>query len=122
VIYFIAVALIKTPFLCFGLRIVPRKELETKVFVLVAISVAYSPAFTLTSTFKCTPISYIWEDWDGEHIKTCIIFHIFACVHAAINIALDALIIAIPIPELMRLSMSMKKKIQIISMFNVGTL
>jgi hypothetical protein len=122
VFYFMAVAFTKVSFLCFCLRIFPRKELRIKVHVLVVVSLAYGAAFTITCLFNCTPISYIWENWDGEHTGKCINFHVFAWAHAAINIALDVLIIAIPIPELLRLSLSMKKKVQIIMMFGVGTL
>jgi hypothetical protein len=117
-----AVALTKVSFLCFCLRIFPRKELRTKVYALTAFSLAYGVAFTLVGLFNCTPISYIWENWDGEHKGKCINFHIFAWAHAGINITLDILIIAIPIPELMGLSMSTKKKVQIIMMFSVGAL
>jgi hypothetical protein len=117
-----AVALTKISFLCFCLRIFPRKELRTTVYALAALSLAYGLAFTLTCVFNCTPISYIWENWDGEHTGKCINFHVFAWAHAGINITLDLIIIAVPIPELLRLSMSLKKKIQIIMMFSIGFL
>lgn len=122
VFYFMAVALTKLSFLSFCLGIFPRKELRTKVYVLVAVSLAHGVAFTLVCLFNCTPVSYIWENWDGEHTGKCINFHIFAWAHAAINITLDITIIALPIPELMDLSMSTKKKVQIIMMFSVGAL
>lgn len=109
-------------FLFFCLRIFPRKELRTTVYSLIGISAAFGTAFTLTCLFNCTPVSYIWESWDGEHKGKCINFHIFAWVHAAINIVLDITIIAVPIPELLRLSLSKKKKFYIIMMFSFGTL
>jgi hypothetical protein len=117
-----AVAFTKVSFLCFCLRIFPRKELRITCYALSAVSIAYGLAFALTCIFNCTPITYIWESWDGEHRGKCINFHVFAWAHAGINIALDLVVIAVPIPELLRLSMSMKKKIQIILMFSVGAL
>jgi hypothetical protein len=86
------------------------------------VSAAYGIAFTLTCVFNCTPVTYIWESWDGEHTGKCINFHVFAWAHAGINIALDVIIIGVPIPELLRLSMSGRKKIQVVLMFSVGAL
>ncbi|KAF2790229.1 hypothetical protein K505DRAFT_377667 [Melanomma pulvis-pyrius CBS 109.77] len=120
VFYFMAVAFTKISFLYFCLRIFPRKELRTTIFTLVAISTAYGIAFTIACLFNCTPVSFIWENWDGEHKGKCINFHVFAWAHAAINIALDVTIIAVPIPELLKLSLSMKKKVYIIMMFSIG--
>lgn len=117
-----AVAFTKISFLFFCLRIFPRKELRTTIFVLVGVSAAYGFAFTLTCIFNCTPVSYIWENWDGEHTGKCINFHIFAWAHAGINIVLDIIIMAVPLPELWRLSLSLKKKIYIMMMFSIGLL
>jgi hypothetical protein len=117
-----AIALTKMSFLCFCLRIFPRKELRKLIYTLMAITAAYGTAFTITGLFNCTPVSYIWTSWDGEHTGKCINFHVFAWAHAAINIVLDLVILAVPIPELLRLSLSMKKKIYIIMMFSIGTL
>jgi hypothetical protein len=117
-----AVAFTKMSFLCFCLRIFPRKELRRTVHILLAICLAYGTAFTVTCLFNCTPVSYIWTSWDSEHTGKCINFHVFAWAHAAINIVLDITILAVPIPELLRLSMSIKKKLYIIMMFSIGTL
>ena len=38
------------------------------------------------------------------------------------NIVLDIIVIGVPIPELLRLSLSTKKKVYIIMMFSIGTL
>jgi len=109
-------------FLCFCLRIFPRQGFRRLAYFLLATSLAYGIAFTVTCLFNCTPVSYIWTSWDGEHSGTCINFHVFAWAHAGVNIILDVTILAIPIPELLRLSMSMRKKLYIITMFSIGTL
>ncbi|KAF1831964.1 hypothetical protein BDW02DRAFT_504140 [Decorospora gaudefroyi] len=120
VFYFMAVALTKMSFLCFCLRIFPRVELRRTVYILLAVCLAYGIAFTITCLFNCTPVSYIWTSWDGEHTGRCINFHIFAWAHAGINIVLDVIVLAVPIPELLRLSLSLKKKMFIIMMFSIG--
>ncbi|KAH3928735.1 hypothetical protein HBH98_107900 [Parastagonospora nodorum] len=120
IFYVMAVALTKMSFLCFCLRVFPRRELRSTLYTLLAVSTAYGLAFTLTCIFNCTPISYIWQNWDGEHSGKCINFHIFGWAHAGINIALDVVIIGVPIPELLRLSMSVRKKVQVVLMFSIG--
>jgi hypothetical protein len=122
IFYFMAIAFTKLSFLFFCLRIFPRKELRLVVHALIGITVAYGLSFIIACIFNCTPVSYIWTSWDGEHTGTCINFHVFAWVHAAINIALDVMIIGVPIPELLRLSLSTKKKVYIIMMFSLGAL
>lgn len=109
-------------FLCFYLRIFPRRELKLVIYSLLVFSVLYIIAFVFTTLFNCTPVSYIWTSWDGEHTGKCINFHIFAWVHAGINIVFDIVVILVPIPELVRLSMSMKKKVYIMMMFSIGAL
>ncbi|KAH7112486.1 hypothetical protein B0J11DRAFT_185921 [Dendryphion nanum] len=120
VFYFMAVAFTKISFLFFCLRIFPRKELRTIIFALVGICFAYGIAFVVACLFNCSPVSYIWTNWDGEHSGTCFNFHVFAWAHAVINIVLDIVIIGIPIPELLKLSLSVKKKVYIIMMFSIG--
>jgi hypothetical protein len=112
----------KMSFLFFCLRIFPRQQLRKTVYALILISFTHGAAFTITTIFNCTPITFIWTSWDGEHTGKCINFHIFAWVHAASNIFLDLTIIAVPIPELLRLSLSTRKKVYIVMMFCVGLL
>ncbi|KAH7402899.1 hypothetical protein BKA66DRAFT_507745 [Pyrenochaeta sp. MPI-SDFR-AT-0127] len=119
--YFAAVALTKISFLFFCLRIFPRKELRKTIYTLVAISAAFGISSIFTCLFNCTPVSFIWTHWDGEHTGTCVNFHIFAWIHAGVNIVLDIIIIGVPIPELLRLKLNTKKKIYIVMMFSIGT-
>ncbi|KAH7067851.1 hypothetical protein FB567DRAFT_457821 [Paraphoma chrysanthemicola] len=121
ILYSLAVIFTKLSFLFFCLRIFPGYELRLKVYTLIAISIAFGFAFTITTIFNCTPVSSIWTKWDGQHSGKCINFHVFAWVHAALSIVLDILMIGVPIPELLRLSLSTKKKVFIIMMFGVGT-
>jgi hypothetical protein len=120
--YVITIVLTKISFLCFCLRIFPSQGTRLGVYVLLAISSAYGLVFTIVTLFNCLPVSYIWTSWDGQHKGKCIDFSIFAWAHAAINIALDIAIIGVPIPELLRLSMSTKKKVYVVAMFSVGAL
>ena len=118
----ITVALIKLSFLSFCLRIFPRKEFRRNTYILMGIVAAYGIAFAFVCIFNCIPMSTIWTNWDGEHTGKCINFNAFAWAHAIINIILDVVLVGVPIPELLALSLSTKKKVFIIMMFSMGTL
>ncbi|KAF2023028.1 hypothetical protein EK21DRAFT_105511 [Setomelanomma holmii] len=120
IFYFMAITFTKMSFLFFCLRIFPRKELRTAVYALIGVTTAYGIAFTIACIFNCTPVSFIWTSWDGEHSGKCINFHVFAWAHAAINIMLDIVVIGVPIPEILRLSLSTKKKVYMVMMFSLG--
>jgi hypothetical protein len=70
--------------------------------------------------FSCTPVSYAWKGWDGQHVGKCINVRIFVWIFACFNILLDVIVIAVPVPEILRLSLGWKQKIPIIFMFTVG--
>jgi len=121
-LYSAALALAKISYLFFCLRIFPNREIRKWLFSIIALVAAHGTAFTLVAAFNCTPIRYIWQNWDGEHTGRCINFHIMAWVHAATNIALDLLMLGVPIPELLKLQMSTRRKVYIILMFSIGVL
>lgn len=88
----------------------------------MGVCVAYGLAFTIACIFNCTPVPYIWHNWDGQHKGTCINLNALVASHAAVNIFLDLLVLALPMPELINLSMSRKNKIYVIMMFSIGAL
>lgn len=117
-----AVTCTKLSFLVFLLRIFPRIEIRRLIYIFMGLTVAQGFAFTVACIFNCQPVTYIWQSWDGQHSGKCINLNLFAWVYGGLNILLDLGILAIPIPELLTLSLSPKKKVYIIMMFSVGIL
>ena len=68
-------------------------------YVTAFIVVSYYGAATLVSIFSCTPVSKAWKP--SEH-GTCIDSHAFLYSTASCNIITSVLLIAIPIPLLLR--------------------
>lgn len=83
---------------------------------------AYNISYILILVFQCNPINGAWLGWTGEYSAKCISINTLGWSAAAINIALDLATIILPLPELYRLSMSVKKKAQIMVMFTIGFL
>ena len=92
------------------------------VFFLMGLSFCWWAAFEFGNIFTCHPISYFWQGWDGEHKGGCINANTFIYVGSGVNIAIDIIILLLPIPELLKLQLSLKRKTAILAMFSVGSL
>jgi DMSO/TMAO reductase YedYZ heme-binding membrane subunit len=79
-------------------------------------------AFTFAAVFVCSPISFAWKQWDGEHKGKCVNNNTLAFTHAAFSILLDFLTLSLPITQIWNLHLAMKKKIGVLLMFSVGAL
>ncbi|KAF3008299.1 hypothetical protein E8E14_005381 [Neopestalotiopsis sp. 37M] len=121
ILYLFVVPATKISILCFYLRIFPGKALRVGSYVLIVLNVLYFVAFEVITIFQCTPIPGAWLEWDGEYEATCRDVNLQAWVAAAVCIVLDVALIALPMPELWNLNLSMKKKVQVMLMFAVGT-
>ncbi|KAF2472741.1 uncharacterized protein BDR25DRAFT_154355, partial [Lindgomyces ingoldianus] len=120
VLYYPVSGFTKLAFLFFYLRIFPYDGLRKTLYVLITLSVLYAVIFDIGMIFSTWPISYTWTSWDGEHKGRSIDVHKFIYAGGGVNIALDIAVILAPIPGLMKLSMTLKKKLAIIAIFSVG--
>ncbi|KAI0403197.1 hypothetical protein F4802DRAFT_616979, partial [Xylaria palmicola] len=119
-LYFLLLPLTKTSLLFFYLRVFPSQRFQIACYITMGVVVASGVAFTLTAIFYCTPISYVWTGWTGETEGHCLDFHAFTWSHAITSIVQDLWILALPIPSLLKLQISTKRKIPLILMFSVG--
>ncbi|TLD23014.1 hypothetical protein PspLS_07064 [Pyricularia sp. CBS 133598] len=122
VLYFAELALLKMSLLFFYLRIFPSRGVRRILWATIIFNGAYGVVFVLVGIFQCNPISYFWTEWDGEHQGKCINVNAMAWSNAAISIALDLWMLAVPLWQLRTLRMHWKKKIGVAAMFVVGTL
>ncbi|KAG6362028.1 hypothetical protein INS49_010257 [Diaporthe citri] len=120
ILYMVALGLTKIAMLLLYLKVFPGQTFQRICFVMVAICLAYIPAAALATAFNCTPVSYNWTGWTGQTEGHCFSFNTFAWAQSSINIVLDLTIILLPIPQLWRLNMGRKKRIQLVLMFSVG--
>ena len=121
-LYISSLATTKISMLLFYLKVFPQRYFRVCTWVLIGLNVVYALVYDFLLTFQCHPIPGVWRSWDGEYEARCISINLIGWTAAAINILLDLLVIILPLPELLRLSMSLKKKVQIVSMFAVGFL
>lgn len=119
-VYLASLPLTKISILLFYLRIFPKKQIKIAIWVLIGINIAYLIVFEVISIFQCTPLPGAWLAWDGTYAATCRDINLQGWMAAGLNLALDLAVLILPLTELCKLSMTLRKKLQILSMFCVG--
>lgn len=122
VLYFLQVTLLKLSLLFFYLRIFPAKLPRAILWATVIFNCIFGAVFVIVAIFQCRPVNYFWTKWDGEHEGHCLDINALSWSNAAISIALDIWMLAIPMWQLKNLNLDWRKKIGVGMMFTVGTL
>ncbi|RYP16733.1 hypothetical protein DL765_004969 [Monosporascus sp. GIB2] len=120
VIYVTSLGLTKVSILLFYLTVFPKRSFRLWAHALIVANVMYAVVFSCLLAFQCRPIAGAWLAWDREFEAECISLNVIGWSGAAANIALDVATLALPMPQLFALSMSRRKKVQIIGMFALG--
>ncbi|KAL4937711.1 hypothetical protein BDV06DRAFT_226682 [Aspergillus oleicola] len=121
-IYPPCISLIKISMLFLYLRLFPGNKIRIVTMITLALTTMWGIIYTIVGIFVCTPRSYAWTNWDGEHQGTCLNETAIVVSHAIINIILDVFIICLPLPTLLKLELKMSKKIGVCFMFLIGLL
>jgi hypothetical protein len=121
-LYFASMAVLKLSFLFFFRRIFPGRTMQLVIWVTVIMTTMWGVASVIAGIFQCTPISYSWSSWDGEHTGTCVSIKGLIWSHAVLNIAIDVWLLALPLSQLIHLQLSWPKKCGVVLMFCLGTL
>jgi hypothetical protein len=122
ILYLLQIMLIKLTLLFFFLRIFPRPVIRQLLWATVAFNCFWGLTFMTTSIFSCQPISFYWTSWDQSGSGKCVNINALTWANAAISIALDVWMLALPLYEVFRLQLTMRKKLSVTLMFVVGTL
>ncbi|KAH7007709.1 hypothetical protein EDB80DRAFT_718997 [Ilyonectria destructans] len=120
VLYFAQLAVVKMAFLFFYLRIFSGRAYKV-LWSTIIFNTLYGILFTFLAIFQCTPVSFFWNRWDGEHSGKCLNINAIAWANASVSIALDLWMLAIPLWYVRSLNMHWKKKLGVTIMFIVGT-
>ncbi|CAM1503619.1 Fc.00g012100.m01.CDS01 [Cosmosporella sp. VM-42] len=120
ILYFAQVTLLKLALLFFYLRIFPATPIRRLLWGTVVFNCVFGAVFCVVAAFQCRPVSYFWTKWDGEHEGSCVNVNAVGWSNAAISIALDVWMLAIPMSQLKDLNLDWRKKIGVGMMFCVG--
>jgi hypothetical protein len=107
--------------LFFYLRIFNASEFRHVGYAAISSNIAIGVGFTLVDSFQCRPVSYFWNQWDGEHKGSCLSISTIAWAHSILNIILDLVTLGMAVWMVIRLKMMAKKKAAVIGMFVLGS-
>lgn len=122
IFYLTTTVLTKISILFFYLRVFTTYKFRIVVWIVILVCAAFFIAFAFPLLFQCRPVSYTWTKWDGEHEGQCTNLAAGVFSHAAVNMALDLVVLILPLPLLYRLqlSYSVMAKVHIFVMFSFG--
>ena len=123
VVYNPAIVAIKTSILLLYRRIFiekrSNKPFNTCLWCTGAFVLAYSVVQAILTVFHCAPVKALW---DSNIERSCINFDDVLIVLSSLNIGTDVVILCLPIPQLWRLEISKRRRLQLIAMFLLGGL
>lgn len=73
------------------------------------------------SVFPCTPLHKAWDLTLAADVGSCIDRPAMFQATAGLGVATDVIILCIPIPMVVRLQLSFKKKMALLGLFSIGS-
>ena len=116
----IDLALTKISILVLYLRIFPHDTLRYGAIAIISLIALSTTIIFFMTIFSCHPVAFFWN----KDIRrgTCLNVNALAYANSSMSIIQDLLIIALPLPVLVKMNMGRKKKIGVGFMFAVGGL
>ncbi|CEL10261.1 hypothetical protein ASPCAL13383 [Aspergillus calidoustus] len=121
IFFYFSVAVSKLAILYFYLRIFTTPSFKRVTYAVIALCATWGLAVVFQSAFNCTPAWFYWTRFDGVSKGTCLSYTAFK-IMPPINVALDVVVMLLPLPSLLKLNLPVAKKVRVISMFSVGIL
>ncbi|KAK2603815.1 hypothetical protein QQS21_004017 [Conoideocrella luteorostrata] len=122
ILYLAEMAIIKLSLSLFYLSIFPGTIIRRLLLGTCILNVIFGIVFVTMGIFACTPVSRYWTQYvEKDSTGHCINLNMFAWIHAALNIALDVWMIALPLSQVKGLELHWKKKFGVVFMFLIGT-
>lgn len=106
----------------FYLRLFPDQNFRRAIWTMVVVCCAAATSFFLATLLQCRPMSYAWTSWDGQHRGRCHNINIQTYAHASINIALDFVVLGMPLTQILPMKMRWAQKAIATMMFAIGFL
>ncbi|KAF4903554.1 hypothetical protein CGCVW01_v013113 [Colletotrichum viniferum] len=123
ILYVVGLMTLKASVLFFFLRIFPTRGFRKIIWVTHGLNFLVGLIYIILTFAQCRPLSLYWTGWDkNESYKNerCLDFNKFILSHAIINIILDVWMLILPLTQLCKLNLVLRKKIGVMLMFSVG--
>ncbi|KUJ21600.1 uncharacterized protein LY89DRAFT_378431 [Mollisia scopiformis] len=121
--YTLTTTLTKLSLLLFFLRIFPNRQFRLQVQILSLLVILTGLSLIIALAFQCIPFSGYWTNWSLPFSSQTKCINQYAALYAGsgLSIVLNLIILLLPIPTLWKLELSIKRKVNVLVMFSVGS-
>ncbi|KAH7384061.1 hypothetical protein DE146DRAFT_214099 [Phaeosphaeria sp. MPI-PUGE-AT-0046c] len=111
--------ILKYSILCLYLRIFPNVWLKRAVYSFMAFTAAFTLPLIGLAIFQCVPVHAAW-DLEAKKTAKCINFTTVMYLTVVYEVIAETVLFALPIPIVVKLQMSLAKKVQLMTFFSLG--
>lgn len=119
ILYPPAMGAIKISTLLLFARIFPGQKFQRMLWAVGLFISTYSSIMVIAMIFQCRPLNRVW---DPTVKAECIEINKVWIVMGSLNVVTDFLLLCLPLPQIWKLQMRRETKLQLISIFSIGSL
>ncbi|KAE8162397.1 hypothetical protein BDV40DRAFT_288536 [Aspergillus tamarii] len=119
-LYKMQISLAKISVCLFLLRIFQSTAFRYTAYTIIGLNAAIAVTWVLVDGLRCIPVHLAWTGWAKEEQGKCIDFIAATFANSFVNIAVDAVMVAMPVYEVIKLNLSARKKLGVGVMFAMG--
>ncbi|GJC83259.1 hypothetical protein ColLi_06097 [Colletotrichum liriopes] len=118
-LYIVVLILAKLSIVTLFGRLFPDRKFQLVNKLVIAFLIGHGLIFLFVIMFECTPIAGIW---DRTIERKCVNVNAVALASAILSIVEDCVILSMPIQQLSKLQLGLKKKLAVGFMLSLGSL
>ncbi|KAI9706180.1 MAG: hypothetical protein M1820_004941 [Bogoriella megaspora] len=118
IVYIVIIFIIKISTLFLWHRLFPSRSVTIALYIIGIVVTAYSLALMVSYLTQCQPFR---KFWDTSIPGPCKDINAVSIVCASLNVVTDLSIVILPIIQLRRLNMKLRRKMQLALMFSLGS-
>ncbi|KAL7916373.1 hypothetical protein GGI35DRAFT_36702 [Trichoderma velutinum] len=122
ILYVVIMTIVKISLSLFYLDLFPGATFRRVVWGTIIFNIASGLSFAIGSLVQCVPLSFTWEQFNNSSHGHCININSFGWANAAVNVATDLWLIAIPLIQLYKLDTHWRRKLSAAIMFMTGVI
>ncbi|KAI5921183.1 hypothetical protein F4810DRAFT_379274 [Camillea tinctor] len=90
--------------------------------ILIGVTLAWGIAYTVATAVRCSPVSTFTDRFEAEYNYFCVEeYAIFLLSYTGCDLALDIIILLLPVPMVWRLQMPWRQKLAVAGIFLLGS-
>ncbi|KAG6362551.1 hypothetical protein INS49_007643 [Diaporthe citri] len=123
IVYSLAAMAIKMSIILLYVRVFSTANTAFRrcIFAAEFLTMALSVTFIVVILAACQPLQFFWTQYDGVSEGTCISTSSFFVAFSIFNVSVDVFLLVLPIPMVLKLHMSVRKKLIVCALTMLGT-